>query len=581
MAGSEWAYETDVVVVGSGAGALTAAVRARDLGCQVLVIEKTAQYGGTSAMSGGVLWLPGSPLIGGAGGEDSLDAGKRYLKSVVAEPRLERRIDAFVDNIPPFIDYIHKATWLRFAVLPHFPDMYPDNPDARMHRCHEAVPFHGRALPAAELLAMRPQHPQTALFGRIGWTPSESLILQARGRGWLRVAATLVARYLADVPWRLRSARDRRLVLGGALVGALRHSLLDRGVPMWRETPVESFVQDKAGRVTGMIARREGVSARIHARRGVILASGGFDKSDPMRTRWLAQPTDARWSAGSPGNTGEMIEAAAALGAGLEFMDEGWWGPTILVPGEPQARMLVIEKNLPGSIIVNRAGRRFVNEGSSYTKVIRGIFAAHRDDDPAIPAFMIFDARYRSRFPIGPMLPSTFQPDWLVPRAVKEAIPSAPDLRALATRLGIDGEGLERTVQTFNAHARRGEDPDFQRGAANYDRYYGSQHEYPNPCLGPLEVAPFYGVAIYPGELGTKGGIAVDEHARAVRADGSVIDGLYAIGNCASPVSGSTYPASGATLAPAMVFGYVAGTHVAGPQSLPNSRSRSKRREVT
>ena len=177
--GSEWAYETDVVVVGSGAGALTAAVRARDLGCEVLVIEKTDMYGGNSAMSGGVLWLPNSPLIPAGGGNDSAEEGKRYLHDVVDEPALAERIDAFVDNIPGFIEYIHSATHLRFAVLPQFPDMYPDNPAAKMHRCHEALPFHGRVLPDQEILALRPQHPQTTLFGRIGWTPSESLVLQA------------------------------------------------------------------------------------------------------------------------------------------------------------------------------------------------------------------------------------------------------------------------------------------------------------------------------------------------------------------------------------------------------------------
>ncbi len=561
--GSGWAYETDVVVVGSGAGALTAAVRARDLGCEVLVIEKTPQYGGTSAMSGGVLWLPDSPLIPAAGASDSAEEGKRYLHEVVAEPALAGRIDAFVDNIPAFIDYIHRATHLRFAVLPQFPDMYPDHPAAKMHRCHEALPFHGRVLPDAELLALRPQHPQTALFGRIGWTPSESLILQARGPGWKQVAFSMVARYLLDLPWRLRSLRDRRLVLGGALVGALRRSMLDRSMPLWLQTPFESFIQDDSGTVTGVVARRDGVSARIRARKGVILASGGFERSAEMRAQYLGQPTDPRWSAGSPGNTGEVIRAAAGLGARLEFMDEGWWGPTVLMPGEPQARMLIIEKNLPGSIIVNRAGRRFVNESSSYTKVIRGIFAANRTGEESIPAYMIFDATYRGRFPIGPMLPSNFQPDWAVPAAVKEAIPSAPDVRALALKLGVDPEGLAKTVTDFNAYARSGSDPDFQRGDANYDRYYGYPHEHPNPCLGPLEKAPFYGVKIYPGELGTKGGVAVDARARALREDGSVIEGLYAIGNCSSPVTGSTYPASGSTLAPAMVFGFVAGGDVA------------------
>ena len=406
MAGSgNWAYETDVVVVGSGAGALTAAVRARDLGLEVLVIEKTGQYGGSSAMSGGVLWLPNSPLVAGAGGSDSAEEGKRYMKSVIDEPHLDKRIDAYVEQIPAFIDFLHRSTHLRLAPLPQFPDMYPDNPDAKMHRCHEAVPFHARALPADEVLNLRPQHPQTALFGLIGWTPSESLILQARGEGWLKVAFSMVARYLLDIPWRLRSRRDRRLVLGGALVGALRHSMLDRGVPLWLNSPFEDFIEED-GRVAGVLARHDGVRARIRARKGVILAAGGFEKNNALRQQYLDQPTDAAWTAGSPGNTGDTIAAATRLGAKLEFMAEGWWGPTFLVPGEPQARMLIIEKNLPGSIIVNKLGQRFVNESSSYTKVTRGLFAANKPGAESIPAYMIFDATYRQRYPIGPMPPS-------------------------------------------------------------------------------------------------------------------------------------------------------------------------------
>jgi len=560
--GSGWAYETDVVVVGSGAGALTAAVRARDLGLEVLVIEKTGQYGGSSAMSGGVLWLPNSPLVGGAGGSDSPEEGKRYLKSVVGEPGLESRIEAYVDSIPGFIDFLHTSTHLRLAVLPQFPDMYPDNPDAKMHRCHEAVPFHGRALPAGEILNLRPQHPQTALFGLIGWTPSESLILQARGEGWMKVAFTMVARYLLDIPWRFRSRRDRRLVLGGALVGALRHSMLDRGIPLWLNSPFEDFIVEE-GRVAGVLARHDGVRARIRARKAVILAAGGFEKNNALRQEYMEKPTDAAWTAGSPGNTGDVIAPALRLGARPEFMAEGWWGPTITIPGEPQARMLVVEKNLPGAIIVNKRGRRIVNESSSYTKVIRGLFAANKPGEESIPAYMIFDATYRKRYPIGAMLPSTFQPDFAVPAAVKQAIPSAMDVRELARKLGIDPEGLAATVSRFNGFARSGKDEEFGRGDANYDRYYGDQSVGPNPCLGPIETAPFYGVKIYPGELGTKGGVAVDEYAR-VLGDGGPIEGLYAIGNCGSPVTGTTYPASGSTLGPAMVFGYVAANHIAG-----------------
>ena len=555
MAASEnWAYETDVVVVGSGAGALTAAVRARDLGLEVLVIEKTGQYGGSSAMSGGVLWLPNSPLVAGAGGSDSAEEGKRYMKSVIREPSQETRIGAFVDTIAPFIDWLHARTHVRLVPLVGFPDMYPDNPDAKMYRCHEPAPFHGKLL-GEELMRLRPQHPQTALFGLIGWTASESLILQARGKGWLWVAFSMVARYLLDLPWRLTHLRDRRQVLGGTLVGNLRRGMIERGMPLWLDTGVEELVVED-GRVTGVVAQRAGRRVRIAARKGVIVAAGGFEKNNAMRRKHLPQPSDAAWTAGAPGNTGEMIEAGERIGAATRFMDAAWWGPTFLIPGEEQARMLIIEKNLPGSIIVNRAGERFVNESSSYTKVTRGIYSANVPGRESVPAALVFDSSYRRHYPFGPMLPSTFQPDFAVPPGAWRGIAKADTIEGLARQLDIDPAGLAATVRKFNGYAASGKDADFQRGDANYDRYYGDQSVGPNPCLGPIAKPPFYGTKVYPGELGTKGGLDTDEHARVLDGQGRVIAGLYAIGNCSAAVTGQTYPASGSTLAPAMVFAF-------------------------
>lgn len=559
---STFDHTTDVLVIGSGAGALTAAIRAHDEGASVLVIEKTDMFGGTSAMSGGVLWLPNSPLIADAGGQDSEKEAKGYMQSVINEPALADKIDAYVDSIPPFIEFMHAKTQLRFKVLPSFPDMYPDNPDFKMHRCHESQPFNAKVLGTDELLKLRAQHPQTSLWGLIGWTCTESLVLQARGKGWLQVAASMVVRYVLDLPWRFKSKRDRRLVLGGALIGALRLTMLDRKMPLWLNTAADELLMED-GRVIGVSARKDGQKIKIRANKAVILASGGFEKNNAMRQRYLAQPTDAAWTAGSPGNTGEMIEAGEKLGAKLAFMDEGWWGPTITLPGEPQARMLIIEKNLPGSILVNKVGERFVNESSSYTKVYRGIMEANQPGKETVPAYLIFDANYRARYPFGPMLPKTFQPDWAVSRVAKQEIKKAGSIRELAEKLGIDASNLEQTVAKMNDYARTGKDLDFQRGDATYDQYYGDQDVKPNCCLGSIDSAPYYGVKVYPGELGTKGGLMTDAQARVQSESGETILGLYAIGNCSASVMGTTYPASGATLGPAMVFGYVAGAAAA------------------
>jgi 3-oxosteroid 1-dehydrogenase len=301
----------------------------------------------------------------------------------------------------------------------------------------------------------------------------------------------------------------------------------------------------------------------VQARKAVILSSGGFEKNNALREKYLDGPSDAAWTAGSPGNTGEMIEEGRRLGAAVAHMGEAWWGPTILLPGEEQARMLAIEKNLPYSLMVNKIGERFVNESSSYTKVIRGMISANKPGQESVPAYLVFDSVYRSRYPFGPMLPSQFHPDWAVPRNAWKAIARADTLRELAEKLGVDAAGLETTVGKFNQYARDGVDPEFNRGGANYDLYYGDHDVHPNPCLGPVEKAPNYGVKVYPGELGTKGGLQTDTRARVLRENGEVIAGLYAIGNCSAPVTGATYPASGATLGSAMVFGYIAGADAA------------------
>jgi 3-oxosteroid 1-dehydrogenase len=540
---------------------MTAAMRAADEGASVLVIEKTDRFGGTSAMSGGVLWLPNSPLCNAAGGDESLEKARQYMRSVVDEEQLNEQIEAYITTIPEFVEYLHSRSHLRLDVLAQFPDMYPDEPGAQMHRCHEARPVNGKLL-GEDLERMRPQHPGTTLFGLIGWTASESLALQARGEGWMWVAASMVGRYLFDIPQRLRSWRDRRQVLGGALVASLWRSARDRKVDLWLNTAAQEILRED-DRVVGLRVSRNGHERNIQASRAVILSSGGFEKNNEMRRQYLAGPTDAAWSAASPGNTGEMIEEGIRLGAAVRHMDEAWWGPTITLPGEPQARLLAIEKNLPYSILVNKAGERFVNESSSYTKVIRGMIAANGPGHESVPAYLIFDSVYRQRYPFGPMLPSQFYPDWAVPKRVFEEVAKADSLVGLARKLGIEAAGLEATVGSFNQYAREGVDPDFNRGGQNYDLYYGDHDVSPNACLGPLQKAPFYGVKIYPGELGTKGGLVTNPRAQVLSEEGVVIPGLYAIGNCSAPVSGATYPASGATLGSAMVFGYIAGAAAA------------------
>jgi 3-oxosteroid 1-dehydrogenase len=368
----------------------------------------------------------------------------------------------------------------------------------------------------------------------------------------------LMVRYVLDMPWRFKSKRDRFLAMGNSLVGMLRQAMLDRGIPLWLESGVSDLVSEE-GRVVGIVVQRGGQPVRVRARKGVVVAAGGFEGNQAMREKYLPGPTRVEWTCANKKNTGDLIELARDLGAGVEFMDEGWWGPVTVVPGEANARMLVIEKSLPGSIMVNKAGRRFVNEAAPYIDVVNAQYEDHSDEAPCIPCYLVFDARFRKSYPVGPLLPGAQQPDILITKMLRDGyLKRANTIAELAVKLGVDTANLEETVARNNEFAKTGKDLDFGRGDTVFDRYYGDEKVEPNPCLAPIETAPFYGMESFPGELGTKGGIRTDARARVLTEEGEVIEGLYAIGNCSSPVMGRTYAGAGATLGPATTFGYLA-----------------------
>jgi 3-oxosteroid 1-dehydrogenase len=392
-------------------------------------------------------------------------------------------------------------------------------------------------------------------------TVVEARTLLCRTPGWIGTTLRLMGNYWIDLPWRFKSKRDRHLSMGNALVGMLRRSLMDRGVPLWLETPARRLVVED-GRVVGVEAEREGRAIRIRARKGVLLAAGGFESSQAMREKYLPNPTRAEWTCGNPHNTGDAIEMGLAVGAGIDLMDDAWWGPTTVVPGEEHARMLVIEKSLPGSILINARGERFVNEAAPYVDVVKAMYEKHTPEAPAVPASLIFDANFRKKYPCGPLLQATQQPDWSLPKALKQGyLKKADTLEGLAAQLGIDAEGLKATVAKFNEYARTGVDLDFHRGETVFDRYYGDEKVQPNACLAPLEKPPFYGLEAFAGELGTKGGLCTDASARVLTEAGEPIPGLYATGNCSASVMGHTYPGAGSTLGPGTTFGYVAAQH--------------------
>jgi 3-oxosteroid 1-dehydrogenase len=562
---ANWDHTVDLLIVGSGAGAMATGLCAHDGGATALLIEKTGQYGGSSAMSGGSLWIPNNHLMPAAGVQDSRAEALTYLHAITTGSVPNEKLEAYVDAAPQMLKYLSERTHLRMQCMLTYPDYYPEAPGGKPGgRSVEPEHFDARRL-GDEFERLRPPAVQELMFGRISMTATEAHHLLARHPGWGKLTMGIMLRYWFDLGGRLKGKRDRCLSLGNALMGMLRRSLLDRDVPLWLHTGARELIVEN-GRVAGVLAEQNGRTLRLRATRGVVLAAGGFESNDAMRKQYLPNPTDAAWTTANPGNTGDAIRMGQALGAATELMHEAWWGPTTVVPGEERARMLVIEKGLPGCIFVNQRGQRFVNEATPYNDICKAMYANHRPDALCVPAYMVFDAVYRKKYPCGPFLAGSQQPDSMLPKRLKQAgyLKKADTLRELAAQLGIDAAGLEATVERFNTHARNGQDVDFHRGESRFDHYYGDAHVRPNPCLAPLATPPYYGIVVYPGDLGTKGGLQTDAKARVLKESGEPIAGLYAIGNCAGSVMGPTYPGAGGTMGPAMTFGYIIARDLTG-----------------
>jgi 3-oxosteroid 1-dehydrogenase len=330
------------------------------------------------------------------------------------------------------------------------------------------------------------------------------------------------------------------------------------GVPLWLKTSLLDLSVDADGKVDGAVVARDAVNTRIYAKKGVILASGGFERNLAMRLQHQPHPIGVDWTLGAPSNTGDGIVAGEKLGASTDLMDDAWWGPSImLTPGNPY--FCLSERSMPGSVLINGRGQRFVNESAPYHDVVHAMYQQERVGDD-LPIWLIVDQTYRNRYLFRDVLPGFPLPrEWYKHGAVF----SAPTLEQLSEKIGIESESLVSAVERFNGFAAAGEDSDFSRGKSAYDRYYADPGIKPNPSLAPLSNAPFYAFKMVPGDLGTKGGLKTDENARVLRVDGQVIPGLYAAGNVTASVMGRSYPGNGSTLAPAMTFGYIAAKDLA------------------
>lgn len=540
----------DLLVVGSGTG-MSAALAAHESGLSALIVEKSSYVGGSTARSGGALWLPASPVLAEAGAGDTAERAGAYLDSVVAGSAPAQRSAGFLAHVSATVDMLRRTTPLRLFWARDYSDYHPEEPGgSAAGRTCECLPF------------------DTSLLGeyRTRLEPGlmeVSIPMPTTGADyrWMNLVARMPRKGIPTYGKRLAQGVagrmvGRRYAAGGqGLAAGLFAGVLRAGIPVWTDTTLVRLTRD-GERVTGAVVEHDGREVTITARRGVVLATGGFDHSMDMRWKFQSESLGADLSLGAAANTGDGIRAGQDLGAGIDLMDQAWWFPAIApLPGKAPAVMLA-ERSLPGCLIVDQNGRRFANEATDYMTFGQRVLELERSGNPVESMWIIFDQQYRNSYVFGAEL----FPRMRVPQAWYDAgiAARADNLTDLGARIGVPVSAFFETMTRFNQNAAAGEDPDFGRGRSAYDRYYGDPTIKPNPNLRPLVKGPFYAVKVVLSDLGTCGGLKTDERARVLREDGGVIAGLYAIGNTAANAFGTTYPGAGATIAQGLVYGYIA-----------------------
>ena len=558
MSEAKWDREVDILVVGTGNGALTSALCNWEMGSRdVLIIEKTDKVGGTSATSGGGIWIPANHYAKACGADDSAQDAKKYLMGTLfGEDVPEEMIDTYIDQSPKMLKFLADRTDVVYESLEHYPDYYTNYEGAKSgHRSLEPKPIDMSEL-GDDWKNLRWTHHMMRMFGRIHFTQVEAHTIMTQAPGWKSLLAKMLLGYVTDIAWRFRTSIDRRLCTGSAGVARLYLSVKKRAIPLLFNTRLISLVEE-SGRITGAVVEQGGQTLRIGTRKGVVLGAGGFEKNQALREQYLPAPTNTQWSAGNPANEGDALLAGLSIGAKTRLMKDAWWTTTLCVPGEPTPRLAIMEKSFPGSCVVNRAGERFANESQNYMAFQKDLFATHSETSPNAPAWQIFDVRFRRNFMVGPLMTAAMKPDWQIPKLWFESgfVAKANSIRELAEQVGIDPQGLETTISKMNHYAETGTDEDFHRGESAYDRYYADPNIKPNPCLATIDEGPFYAMRIEAGDFGTLGGLDTDVHGRVKLEAGGVLEGLFAVGNCSAAIL-PTYPGPGATLGPAMTMAY-------------------------
>lgn len=559
--------ETDVIIVGSGGAGLLAALRCSALSLRSIIVEKTDKIGGTTALSGGAIWVPNNAYHKAMGENDSPDAALEYMNQCIGEDAgpassASRRL-AFVQQAPRMLDFLREIGFQGRA-SGRLPNYYPDLPGGHIKRSVESALFDARKLGRDWRSLVRrgakypPVHTEEATRLFKSATSLSNMLFAAKILGLRGLGRTA----LGQLP----------VTMGYALVCQLLHLNLQQqqqrgeSFDLRLNSPLKNLILDNEGQsVIGGVVHHDGAEkqpVRIRARRGVLLVAGGFARNAQMRQQHQEGPISDAWTSAQEGDTGDAILIGTNPNHGVEaqvaLMDDAWWGPSVVDPRSGARFFLLYERALPHSIIVDSGGERFMNEAEPYTDACHAMYSRNRTV-PSIPSWLILDATHRRRYPLASLGPG------LTPTSALESgfVHKGATLDELAGKIGVPPTKLSDTVERFNAMARRGRDDDFGRGGNEMDRFLGDHEVKPNANLGPVETAPFYALKVWPGDLGTKGGLLTDEHARVINTRGSPVRGLYAAGNTTASVMGRSYAGSGATLGPALTFSYIAVNHMA------------------
>ena len=549
---------TDLLVLGSGASGMTAALTASVLGLDVMLVEKADVVGGTTARSAGSAWVPNSRHS--PPGRDSPDNALRYLRAVLGNRLDETRVRAFLAAAPQMVAFLEDNTAVAFRDYAHHPDYWATAEGATLSgRVLEPVPFDASVLGKA-FAKLRPPLPEFMLLGgmMVDRTDIGHLLNARRSFASLRHSLGLVARYGAD---RLRFARGARLVMGNALVGRLYYSLLQRRIPILLSTEAVSLTPSGA-RITGALLQSDGTCVAVRSRAGVILATGGLSRNVEMRRRLLPPGVSAH-SPVAEGAQGEGIALGEQVGGELSASDggNGFWSPVSLRRRRDGSMAvfphLVLDRGKPGLIAVDPRGRRFVSEAIDYHRFAEAMLLA---SSPGQPCFLICDDAFIAKYGLGMVRPRRIN----LRRALADGyVRQAHTLEALAQAIGVPAEALAHTVARHNGFARTGVDEDFGKGSDAYQQNLGDPLHCPNRCIGPIDKPPFYGLAVYASDLGTSGGLRTNAFGQVLRADASPISGLYACGNDMASIMAGAYPGPGITIGPGMTFGFIAARHAA------------------